>query len=101
MITGIVLAAGRSRRFGSQKLLASVGGVPLARRSVESLLTSSLDEVVVVVGSDAAAVGASLAGLPVRVVVNEAYADGMSTSLRAGLDGLSPTCEAVLVALAD
>ena len=101
MVAGIVLAAGASRRFGSQKLVADVGGIPLARRSVESLLTSSLDEVVVVVGSDARAVGASLAGLPVRVVVNTAYKDGMSTSLRAGLEALSPGCSAALVALAD
>jgi molybdenum cofactor cytidylyltransferase len=101
VIAGIVLAAGASRRFGSQKLLATVGGVPLARRSVTALLTASLDEVVVVVGGDAEAVAASLDGLAVRVVTNPAYADGMSTSLRAGLDALAADCRAALVALAD
>jgi molybdenum cofactor cytidylyltransferase len=101
VIAGVVLAAGTSRRFGSQKLLASVGGVPLVRRSVESLLEASLDEILVVLGSDAPAVGAALAGLGVRTTTNAAYAAGMSTSLRAGLDALRPGTEAALVALAD
>jgi molybdenum cofactor cytidylyltransferase len=101
VIAGIVLAAGASRRFGSQKLLASVGGVPLVRRSLESLLEASLDEMIVVVGSNGPAVAAALAGLSVRTVTNTAYAAGMSTSLRAGLDALRPATEAALVALAD
>jgi molybdenum cofactor cytidylyltransferase len=101
MIAGIVLAAGASRRFGSQKLLASVGGVPLVRRTVARLLDASLDEVVVVLGSDAAAVGAALTGLRVRAVTNVAYATGMSSSLRAGVDALRPGTDAALVALAD
>jgi molybdenum cofactor cytidylyltransferase len=101
VIAGIVLAAGASRRFGSQKLLAPAGGVPLVRRTVEQLLATSLDEILVVLGSDAATVGAALAGLNVRTVTNEAFAAGMSTSVRAGLDALRPQTEAVLVALAD
>jgi molybdenum cofactor cytidylyltransferase len=101
VIAGIVLAAGASRRFGSQKLLASVGGVPLVRRTVQQLLASSLDEIIVVLGSHAAAVAAALGGVNVRTVTNPDYAAGMSTSLRAGLRGLPPTAEAALVALAD
>ena len=101
MIIGLVLAAGASRRFGSQKLLAPSGGIPLARRSVEALLASALDEIVVVLGADADAVGASLAGLRVRAVTNPDYADGMSTSLRVGVDALPPQARAAVVALAD
>jgi molybdenum cofactor cytidylyltransferase len=101
VITGVVLAAGASRRFGSQKLLAPVGGVPLARRSVEALLTPSLDDIVVVLGADARAVGAALAGLPVRTVTNPRYAAGMSTSLRVGVDAVPAHAHAALVALAD
>jgi molybdenum cofactor cytidylyltransferase len=101
VIAGVVLAAGTSRRFGSQKLLASVDGIPLVRRSVARLLDASLDEIVVVLGSDAPAVGAALAGLSVRTTTNAAYAAGMSTSLRVGLDALRPATEAAVVALAD
>jgi molybdenum cofactor cytidylyltransferase len=101
VIAGVVLAAGASRRFGSQKLLAPVGGMPLVRRRVERLLEASLDEVVVVLGSDAVAVGGALAGLRVRTVINPGYTTGMSSSLRAGIDALPAAAEAALVALAD
>jgi molybdenum cofactor cytidylyltransferase len=101
VIAGVVLAAGISRRFGSQKLLASVGGAPLVRRTAQALVGSALDEIVVVVGSDAEAVRAVLDGLPVRVVMNPAYAGGMSTSLRAGIDALGSGVDAAIVALAD
>jgi molybdenum cofactor cytidylyltransferase len=101
VIAGVVLAAGAARRFGSQKLLASIGGVPLVRRSVEALHDTSLDEIIVVLGSDASAMAAALAGLPVRTVTNAEYAAGMSTSLRAGLDALEPHTDAALIALAD
>ena len=101
MIAGVVLAAGASRRVGSQKLLASVGDVPLVRRSVEALLATSLDELVVVLGSNALAVAAALRGLSVRTVTNTAYAAGMSTSLRAGLEAVHPSTDAALIALAD
>jgi molybdenum cofactor cytidylyltransferase len=101
VIAGIVLAAGASRRFGSQKLLFPIAGVPLARRSVEALLTPSLDDIVVVLGADSKAVGAALAGLSVRTVTNPGYAAGMSTSLRVGLDAIPAHAHAALVALAD
>jgi molybdenum cofactor cytidylyltransferase len=101
VIAGILLAAGASRRFGSQKLLALVGGVPLVRRTAERLRATSLDEIVVVVGGDGAAVGAALVGLDVHTVTNAEYASGMSTSLRAGLAAVHPAADAVVVALAD
>ena len=101
MIAGVVLAAGLARRFGSQKLVEAIDGVPLVRRTVEALLGSSLGEIVVVLGSDARAVGAAIAGLPVRVVTNPDYAHGMSTSVRAGVGATTPRAEAVLIALGD
>jgi molybdenum cofactor cytidylyltransferase len=101
VIAGVVLAAGISRRFGSQKLLASVGGAPLVRRTVQALLEAALGELVVVVGSDAEPVRAALDGVPVRIVTNPAYAGGMSTSLRVGIDALGVDVEAAVVALGD
>jgi molybdenum cofactor cytidylyltransferase len=101
VIAGILLAAGASRRFGSQKLLVRVDGRPLVRVTVERLLETALDDIVIVLGSDATAVGKALAGLDVRLVTNAEYASGMSTSLRAGLAALPPSAEAALVALAD
>ena len=102
MVAAIVLAAGTSTRMGRQKLLLPIeDGRPLVRVSIEGVLTAGLDDVVVVLGRDAEAVGRALAGLPVRTVLNSRHAEGQSTSLRAGLDALAPGTEAVVVALGD
>lgn len=101
MIIGVVLAAGASRRFGAQKLLVPIAGVPLVRRTCESLLATPLARLVVVLGRDAAAVSAVLEGLDLETVTNPRYGDGMSTSLRAGLLAIPDTARAVLVALGD
>jgi molybdenum cofactor cytidylyltransferase len=102
MIAAVVLAAGTSSRMGRQKLLLPVGaGRPLIRLSVERILAGGLDDVVVVLGRDANEVAAALADLPVRTAVNPGYAEGQSTSLRAGLDALRPGTQAVVVALGD
>ena len=102
MIAAIVLAAGASTRMGRQKLtLPMADGRALVRLAVEQVLAAGLDETVVVLGGDAEAVSAALAGLPVRTVANPRYAEGQSTSLRAGLDALGPGTEAVVIALGD
>ena len=102
MIAAIVLAAGLSRRMARPKLLLPVaGGKPLVRLALERVLNAGLDDVVVVLGAEADLVAAALDGLGARRVINPRYADGQSTSLRAGLDALSPDAEAVVVALGD
>jgi molybdenum cofactor cytidylyltransferase len=101
-VAAIILAAGRGSRFaGSNKLLAAFRGRPLVRWAAEAALASQARPVVVVVGHDAAAIDAALAGLPVRVVANPRHADGLSASLRAGLAALPTGVEAALVLLAD
>jgi molybdenum cofactor cytidylyltransferase len=98
----VVLAAGRGRRFGGQKLLAPLGGRPLVRHTVERLLGASVGEVIVVIGGrDAAPMRAALAGLSARAVELDAGEELMSDSLRAGLGALPADAPAVLVALGD
>ena len=103
----IVLAAGRSTRFhghggpGQHKLLARVGGSTVVRRSVQAAIDSGVGPVVVVTGAAASEVATALAGLPVRAVHEPAFADGMATSLRRGLEALESTVDAVLIALGD
>lgn len=88
--------------MGRQKLtLPMPDGRALVRVAVEQVLAAGLDDTVVVLGADAEAVRAALAGLPVRTVVNPRHAEGQSTSLRAGLAALPAGTAAVLVALGD
>ncbi|TXM88582.1 NTP transferase domain-containing protein, partial [Methylobacterium sp. WL122] len=56
---------------------------------------------VVVLGAHAAAVRAALNGLDVAFVENAAFADGLSTSLRAGLAALPPGTDAAVILLGD
>src|SRR4051812_7297553 len=74
VIVGVLLAAGKSSRFGgAQKLVALLGGQPVVRLSAEVLLASGVDRVVAVLGSDAATVRTALSGLPVSFASNERF----------------------------
>lgn len=101
MVTALVLAAGASRRFGSQKLVAPVHGVPLVRASVERVLAARPGKTVVVVGHDAAAVRAALDGLPVTIVENPEPGAGLSSSLRCGVAAVPADAAGAIVALGD
>jgi len=96
-----VLAAGASRRFGSQKLLADLRGKPVIRWSVEHVLAADVDEVVVVVGSEGDAVRAALDGLDVRVITNDGWSEGIAGSLRTGIAALGAEIDAAMIVLGD
>ena len=102
-VTAIVLAAGNASRFGSQKLLAPLGGRPLLAHALDALAAAGLRDVVVVLGADAAAIEASVPWRTERRVLNPRPQDGLSSSLRVGLDAAAadPLVEAVLVVLGD
>ena len=99
-VVAVVLAAGQSSRFGTNKLLADIGGQPMIRRTVAAMRQAA-DQTIVVTGRDAGEIEAALAGLPVSFVHNPHFAAGLSTSLRAGVEALSPDTDAALIALGD
>lgn len=100
-VAAIVLAAGGSSRMGQPKQLLPVHGRPMVRHVTEAVCASGLAQVVVVVGAHAEAVKDALDDLPVDIVTNPAWAEGMSISVRAGLRALRPDIQAVLMVLAD
>ena len=100
MISAVVLAAGASTRMGVQKLLLPLGGQPIVRRTVRQICGAGFDEVVVVVGHEWERVVAALEGLPIRHVVNPAFATGMGSSFRAAVEHLGDSA-AAMFALAD
>jgi molybdenum cofactor cytidylyltransferase len=101
-VAALVLAAGRASRMnGSHKLLAHFDGKALVRRAVEAAIEAGPARVVVVTGHRAEEIEAELAGLRVDLVRNPDHAQGMSTSLRAGVASLGPGCDGVVVMLAD
>ncbi|NQT00881.1 MAG: nucleotidyltransferase family protein [Planctomycetes bacterium] len=101
MICAIVLAAGRSRRMGVQKLLLPFGSKTVITHIVDQLAASSVDEVYVVVGCHGKRVSRELSGRSVSIVNNSNYKSGMLSSVRCGLGAMPKQCHAVLVALGD
>lgn len=103
---GILLAAGRSERFGGHKLTAPLDGVPLVGYAVRAAVDSLLDERHLVVGFDGRAVAAAAecaaaeSGLG-EPLVNERYDEGMASSMQCGIEAVAETCAGVLVMLAD
>ncbi|MBV9947566.1 MAG: NTP transferase domain-containing protein [Myxococcales bacterium] len=79
---GAVLAAGASVRLGRPKQLVRFGDEPLVRVVARELLGSVCRDVAVVVGAHAAAVGEALEGLALHVLQNEAWQEGMASSVR-------------------
>ncbi len=101
-VAALILAAGRGSRFGeAPKLLAHLDGRPLVRHVAGAALASRAAPVAAVTGHRGEEVAAALAGLDVRIVRNAAYADGLSTSLRAGFAALEPEADGVVVLLGD
>ena len=101
-IAALVLAAGRSTRFGPEnKLLAELEGKQIVRRTVEAVLESAARPVTVVTGHMGKEVAAALSGLDVQIVHNPDYAQGLSTSLKAGLSALPGGLDGFIVALGD
>ena len=106
MIAGILLAAGRGRRCGGEKLLLRLGGRPLIEHSLGGCVASTLDGVFVVLPSRRGALanvvrGAFPGAERVRIVENEARDRGMMSSLKAGMRALDERYRAAMVLLAD
>src|SRR5437016_3635961 len=88
-ISVVILAAGASTRMGVPKQLLAFRGRSLLRRAAEEALASGCHPVVVVLGAYAQRLQEEIRGLPVRVVVNARWPEGMGTSVRAGIEALA------------
>ena len=95
MIAAIVLAAGGSSRFGSPKQ------VLLLERVLANVRAAAVDDVIVVLGAHAADILRDVELGGARVVINDDWRDGMSTSIQAGLRALHPGTDAAMIVLAD
>jgi molybdenum cofactor cytidylyltransferase len=100
LIAAVVLAAGASSRMGRPKQTISLQGVPMLEMVLESFRRSRVGRVVVVLGANAAEVRKRIKIAHEVVVVNEAFSEGMSSSLRLGLEHTGEA-EAAIIALGD
>jgi CTP:molybdopterin cytidylyltransferase MocA len=100
-VSAVVLAAGAGSRFGGGKLLARLGGLALVEAVLGNLRDAPVDEVIVVVGADAERLREVCERYDVRIVTNEEWALGQSTSVLAGLRACGEEARAAVVLLGD
>ncbi len=97
---GVLLAAGRSTRFGRDKLMFALDdGTPIGMRAARNLI-QALPVAVAVVASGASPLAGGLRDLGYRLVQNDAPEQGLSRSLRLGVEGIAASTGWV-IALAD
>jgi molybdenum cofactor cytidylyltransferase len=101
-VAAVILAAGRSTRMGGpNKLLAELGGKTLVRIVTEQALASKASSVIVVTGHQADQVESALAGLKVKFVRNGDFADGLASSVKAGIAVVPAAADGAVVCLGD
>lgn len=101
----ILLAAGASRRMKNRpKQLLKFRGKTLLRHAAQTALSSRCRPICVVLGANAEKLQVEIADLPVAIVINKSWTNGIASSLQAGLEKLleiAPDISAVCVMLAD
>jgi len=104
-VSAIILGAGRSTRMGeANKLTESFDGKPMIAHVADAALSSTADEIILVTGHQKDDVLKALAGRPMSYAHNPDFADGLSTSIKAGIKAaaeLDPPVDAALILLGD
>lgn len=100
-VFAVVLAAGKSSRFGATKQAVELDGVPLLRRALDSASQACGDRVITVIGHDATTVFRSMNADSGFVMVNEAFDSGLGTSIAAAARACPSQTDALLLLLAD
>ena len=101
MVSAILLAAGESRRMGKPKQLMPFGKSTILEQAIDNLLSSKINEVIVVLGHRAEDMIKAIATRPVKIAINPVYHQGMSTSIVTGLNLIDDRTQAVMLVLAD
>jgi len=101
-VAAIILAAGRSTRFkDGQTLLTEIDGLPVVCRVAWAVAQSEVGDIVLVVGANGPEVVKAAGPGRWRAIENPNASDGLSSSLRLGLQSVDKTARGVLVALGD
>ena len=100
-ISAVLTAAGLSSRMGRPKPLLPWRGKTLVESQIQSLLEAGSNEVIVVLGHKAEEVAPYVPGKPVRDVVNPLYREGRTSSIKAGLEAVSPDATDIVIMAVD
>ena len=103
MIAAVILSAGESSRMGRPKALLPIGSQTFIEKIVGALRQAGLENIIVILGHDAEAMGQKITHLPVTILVNPDYRKGQLSSLRVAIRHLvaNDGCSGLLVHLVD
>ena len=96
----IILAAGSSSRLGQPKQNLIFRGQTLLQRAIDSALSTISIHVLVVLGADADLVKPTIDHLPVTIVHNPEWKQGISSSIKTGVEAIEkiePNLSAVII----
>lgn len=101
-VAAIILAAGQSSRFeDGHKLLAQLDGIPVIRHVVRALDQSNVGDIILVTGTNSKDIIAAAGMGRWRSVENSKPSEGLSASLRVGIETIDSSADGLLVTLAD
>ena len=103
MISAILLAAGESKRMnGENKLTKKIHGTSLIKHSVKNILSSSVNELIIVLGHQKEIIKKLIdKNEKIKFVFNKDFESGMASSIKTGIDNLSEKTEAFFICLGD
>ena len=103
MISAILLAAGQSKRMkGQNKLTKKIQDIPLIKHSVKNILSSNIDELIIVLGHQKEAIKKIVENNEkIKFIFNKNFKSGMASSIRIGLKHLSDNTEFFFICLGD
>ena len=101
-VSGLILGAGASQRFGEPKQLLPFGDTTLLGWVVsQAQRAAALDETIVVLGRSAGEIRERVDFGNARVVENAVFTEGCASSYRAGIAALDPQSDAIMIILGD
>jgi molybdenum cofactor cytidylyltransferase len=101
-VSAVILAAGTSSRMGKAKQLLSLGKSTVLAQTLAHVQAAAVQEIVLVLGASAEVIRRQLpARQEIKIVVNQAYQQGIASSLQAGLSAVDPSSDAALIILGD
>lgn len=100
-VTGLVLAAGGSRRLGEPKQLLPYGSGTLLDHTLETARASGFDQLIVALGGSSAEVRRRVDLSGADAVENPDFGEGCSSSIAAGLGAIDPRSDLMVLMLGD
>jgi len=101
VVSAVILAAGKSERFGKTKQLAALGNKTVLQCTVDNFTQSSADEIIVVLGYKYKEILKRLGHTTAKLVFNPEFETGMGSSLVEGIKHVRKDADGILLALAD